>query len=79
MIETLESRVPPYDRSRSSYLLSDRDPYPYASLRMVPGPDAETVTGPAAVVASSLVDTAPTTAADSYPDLSDRDPYLGTE
>lgn len=59
MIETLESRVPPYDRSRSSYLLSDRDPYPYAFLRMVPGPDAETVTGPAAAVASSLVDTAP--------------------
>lgn len=65
------------DRSRSSYLLSDRDPYPYASLRMVPGPDAETVIGPAAAVASSLVDTAPTPA-DSYPDLSDRDPYLGT-
>ena len=31
---------------------------------MVPGPKAEAVTGPAAAVESSLVDTAPTTAAD---------------
>lgn len=33
-------------------------------LRMVPGPKAEAVTGPAAAVESSFVDTAPTTAAD---------------